>query len=82
MTKTVLLAQPIHKAGSQILHDRDDVEVIQLDGTDPAALSAALARAHGVVLGPPLRRRRLPRPPIAKSSPAMALVMTRSMSTP
>ena len=50
MTKTVLLAQPIHKAGSQILHDRDDVEVIQLDGTDPAALSAALARAHGVVL--------------------------------
>lgn len=50
MKKTVVLAQPIHSAGSSVLHQRDDIEVIELNPYSEEAFKAAIARAHAVIL--------------------------------
>ena len=50
MKKTVLLAQPIHEAGTSILRDRDDVELVILNPYSDDAFEAAIATAHAVIL--------------------------------
>ena len=48
--KRVLVTEPIHKDGIDILSSRDDLEVIRADNADPATLARLIPGVHGIAV--------------------------------
>ena len=48
--KRVLVSEPIHQDGIEMLRARDDVEVILADNSDPSTLARLIPGVHGIAV--------------------------------
>ena len=48
--KRVLVSEPIHQDGIELLRARDDVEVILADNSDPTTLARLIPGVHGIAV--------------------------------